>query len=87
MEVLLRPLNAPGGQRGLAALLVDDDVGLDLVLLLLGVHLLDPQVLQAPGELIGQLVHLGGLLPWPEMIRGVRASSIRIESTSSTMAK
>ena len=25
--------------------------------------------------------------PMPEMIRGVRASSIRMESTSSTMAK
>jgi hypothetical protein len=25
--------------------------------------------------------------PWPEMISGVRASSMRIESTSSTMAK
>ena len=27
------------------------------------------------------------LSPWPEMISGVRASSIRMESTSSTMAK
>ena len=25
--------------------------------------------------------------PWPEMISGVRASSMRMESTSSTMAK
>jgi hypothetical protein len=37
-------------------------------------------------DAVGDLVLLGRLLGGPEMISGVRASSIRIESTSSTIA-
>jgi hypothetical protein len=33
------------------------------------------------------LYHLADSSAWPEMMRGVRASSMRIESTSSTIEK
>ncbi len=43
-------------------------------------------IVQTLCESIRHQIHLGAFLALPDMISGVRASSIRIESTSSTMA-
>ena len=70
-------------------LLVHDVVGVDVdVLFLLVVRLRHHVLLQAGGEASRPCRTSGWTSrPWPEMIRGVRASSMRMESTSSTMAK
>ena len=62
LEVRLGALLTMRGEgRGLC-LFVDDVIRVDVVLLLLGVHLLDTQALEAGGEAVRDLVHLRGLL-------------------------
>ena len=64
MEELLCLGDAPGGEGGVAGLLVDDIVGVHgLVLLGLVVGLGDDHLLQAPDEHLRHVVHLGGFLP------------------------
>ena len=64
VERLLRLLHALGGEGGGAGLLVHDIVrAVGCVLLLLGVHRGHPAALEPGGEVVRQLVELGGLLP------------------------
>ena len=82
-------LRAPwAGEGGGAGLFVHDVVGLDISSWSsLASISLTRRGVRAGGEAVGLLIQVGGFVsPAPEMMRGVRASSIRMESTSSTMA-
>ena len=62
LEVRLGALLTMRGEcRGLC-LFIDDVIRVDVVLLLLGVHFLDAQALEAGGKAVRDLVHLRGLL-------------------------
>ena len=77
----------PGlGRRDGLVLLVVEVVVLVLELGVLGLRAFRLDAAQAASDRAQVVVELGGVVGSPEMISGVRASSIRIESTSSTIA-
>ena len=81
-------LAMPRAVRVTPGLFIDHVVGVDVVgLLFLVVHGGLHQALQTGGKIVRQGVQLGGLFPHTGDDQGVRASSMRMESTSSTMAK
>ena len=63
VEVLLRLLCPVGGDGGGAGLFVHDVVGVQVVLVFLGVHLFHLHHLEGLGEAVCHLVQLGGLVP------------------------
>ena len=89
-EQLLGLRHAALGQRDRLVLLVDDVVAgrfERLAILGLDVALRDRAHLQLRDDAIDLVVQVGRFLPpGPEMISGVRASSMRMLSTSSTIA-
>ncbi len=81
-------LDAAGGEGDGAGLLIDDVVRVDVDVLLLLVSTLAMRWhFRRETNWSTTVYSWVDFSPWPEMIRGVRASSMRMESTSSTMAK
>ena len=90
-EHLLGLGHAGLGQRDRLVLLVDDVVAgrLELLAILgLDVALGDRALLEPRDDAVDLVIEVGRLLSaGPEMMSGVRASSMRMLSTSSTIAK
>ena len=57
-EILLRLAGTLGGDGGGAGLFIHDVIGLDILLVVLGVHLLDPQGGESGGEAVGLLIQV-----------------------------
>ena len=93
LERLLQVVRQLAGRVGVDV--VDAEHGLDLLQAALGgvdgllrlVHVEVGLGHEADHDARELIVRLGRCVPAPEMMSGVRASSMRMESTSSTMAK
>ena len=62
LKVSLGALLTVRGQRRGLGLFIDDVIGIDVVLLLLGIHFLDAQAGKLSGKAVSNLVQLRGLL-------------------------